>query len=74
MTSASGSADVLEALGVNIDLEPVVVAWDVASGKQTQLGTYRECSRTPDMVQVSEDGTTLVIGCDTGLDVWRIDS
>ncbi len=66
------AADVV--IGVNIDLEAVVVAWDVATGEQVQLGEYRECSRTPDMVQISEDGTTLVIGCDTGLDVWRIDS
>jgi hypothetical protein len=64
------SADVV--LGVNLDLEPIVVAWDAATGERTDLGEYRTCSRTPDMVQLSEDGTALVIGCDTGLDIWRI--
>jgi hypothetical protein len=64
------SADVV--LGVNLDLEPVVVAWDAATGERADLGEYRTCSRTPDMVQLSQDGTALVIGCDTGLDVWRI--
>ncbi len=59
-------------IGVNIDLQPVVVAWDVATGEQIELGPYRACARTPDMVQLSEDGTTLVIGCDTGLDIWQV--
>jgi hypothetical protein len=59
-------------IGVNIDLEPIIVAWDVASGERLDLGFYRECSRTPDMVQISEDGTTLAIGCDTGIDIWRV--
>jgi len=26
----------------------------------------------PDMIRMSHDMTTLVIGCDTGLDIWRI--
>lgn len=60
-------------IGVNADLEPRVVAWDVASGERVDLGEYRECGRTPDMIQLSEDGTTLAIGCDTGIDIWRID-
>ncbi|MEL7234342.1 MAG: hypothetical protein AAGK74_07590 [Chloroflexota bacterium] len=59
-------------LGVNIDLEPVIVAWDVTTGQRTRIGEYRACGRTPDMVQLSTDGTTLVIGCDTGLDIWRV--
>jgi hypothetical protein len=50
-----------------------VVAWDVKTGERTILGEYRECNRPqPDMTRLSEDGTTLVIGCDTGLDIWRI--
>lgn len=64
------TADVI--LGVNVDLEPLVVAWDVETGERTALGEYRACGRTPDMVQISTDGTTLVIGCDTGLDIWRV--
>ena len=66
------SADVV--LGVNLDLEPVVVAWDVITGERIDLGEYRTCSRTPDMVQLSVDGTALVIGCDTGLDIWRVET
>lgn len=61
-------------IGVNADLAPIVVAWDVATGELIDLGEYRTCGRTPDMVQISESGTTLVIGCDTGLDIWRIGS
>ena len=60
------------AIGVNVGLEPVVVAWDTATGERYDLGEYRACNRQPDMVRLSQDGTTLVIGCDTGLDIWRI--
>lgn len=66
---ASG-ADV--ALGVHIGQEPVVTAWDMASGIRYDLGAYHDCSRPPDMVRLSRDGTTLVIGCDTGLSIWRV--
>ncbi len=67
------SNDASTILAVNLGFEPVVVAWDVATGERTILGEYRECSRPqPDMARLSDDGTTLVIGCDTGLDVWRI--
>ncbi len=59
-------------IGVNIDDEPIVVAWNVATGERYDLGAYRQCNRPPDMVRLSQDGTTLVIGCDTGLDVWRV--
>lgn len=65
------AADVI--LGVNVGLEPVVWAWDSASGAQIDLGAYRVCERVPDMARLSRDGTTLVIGCDSGLDVWRVD-
>lgn len=66
----SPGADVVFAVAIGDD--PVVVAWDTASGEQFDLGYYRQCSRVPDMVRLSQDGTTLVIGCDTGLDIWRI--
>jgi hypothetical protein len=66
----SANADVI--IGVNIGDEPNVVAWDVATGERVDLGDYRTCNRQPDMVRLSRDGSTLVIGCDTGLDVWRI--
>lgn len=59
-------------IGVNIDDQPIVVAWDVATSERYDLGMYRQCNRPPDMVRLSQDGTTLVIGCDTGLDIWRI--
>lgn len=66
----SPAADVI--IGVNVALEPVVVAWNTATGERSELGEYRSCNRQPDMVRLSQDGTTLVIGCDTGLDIWRI--
>jgi WD40 repeat protein len=59
-------------LGVDVDHRPVVVAWNTTNGEVTELGDYRECSRVPDLVRLSADGTTLVIGCDTGLDIWRV--
>lgn len=66
----SPAADVV--LGVAVGDDPVVAYWDVETGAYEVLGEYRECSRVPDMVRLSEDGTTLVIGCDSGLDVWRV--
>lgn len=66
----SPEADVI--LGVHVGDEPIIAAWDVATGERTDLGAYRECSRTPDMARLSGDGTTVVVGCDTGLDIWRV--
>jgi WD40 repeat protein len=67
------SNDASVALAVNLGFEPNVVAWDTVTGEQSILGEYRECSRPqPDMARFSTDGTTLVIGCDTGLDIWRV--
>jgi hypothetical protein len=66
----SANADVI--IGVNTGDKPNVVAWDVATGERLDLGDYRMCNRQPDMVHLSQDGSTLVIGCDTGLDMWRI--
>lgn len=67
------SPDASVILAVNLGFEPNIVAWDVATGERTVLGEYRQCNRPqPDMARLSADGTTLVIGCDTGLDIWRI--
>jgi hypothetical protein len=66
----SAKADVI--IGVNVGLEPNVTAWDVATNERIDLGGYRVCNRQPDMVRLSKDGSTLVVGCDTGLDIWRI--
>ena len=66
----NSSASVI--IGVNVALKPVVVAWDTTTGERVDLGEYRPCSRQPDMVRLSYDSTTLVIGCDKGLDVWRV--
>ena len=59
-------------IGVNVDLKPIVIAWDTKTGEQLTLGEYRSCSRQPDMVRLSSDNTTVVIGCDKGFDIWRI--
>lgn len=69
-TFLTHNADVI--LGVNVDFEPRVYAWNTVTGEQLDLGPYRLCNRVPDMARLSEDGSTLVIGCDTGLDIWRI--
>ncbi|MBI1279457.1 MAG: hypothetical protein GC179_15110 [Anaerolineaceae bacterium] len=66
----NSSASVI--IGVNVDLKSFVVAWDVQTGELAALGDYRSCSRQPDMVRLSDDSTTLVVGCDTGLDIWRV--
>ncbi len=63
-------ADVV--LGVHVNDEPLVIAWDVATGDRLTLGLYRQCQRPPDMVTLARDGTTLVIGCDAGLEIWRV--
>lgn len=57
---------------VHVDDEPVVVAYDVESGQRYDLGEFRQCNREPDMARLSADGRTLVIGCDTGLDIWQV--
>jgi hypothetical protein len=59
-------------IGVHIDDEPVVMAWTVENGTVHPLGLYRQCSRPPDMVTLNQVGNTLVIGCDTGLEIWRV--
>ena len=57
---------------VNLDFTPNVFAWDTNSGQMLDLGPYRECQRIPDMVRLSADGASLIIGCDGGLDIWQI--
>lgn len=64
------TADVI--LSVDTGLEPVVTAWNSTTRGRYDLGEYRTCNRQPDIVRLSGDGTTLVIGCDTGLDLWRV--
>ena len=55
------------------DASGTVSAWLVETGERIDLGPYRQCNRVqPDLVKLSADGTTLVIGCDTGLDIWRV--
>lgn len=63
-------ADVI--LGVHVGEQPIVAAWDVATGERIDLGAYRECSRTPDMARLSGNAAVVVIGCDTGIDIWRV--
>lgn len=57
---------------VHLNNEPIVVAWDTTTGERYDLGTYRECNRELDMARFSADGRRLVIGCDTGLDIWQV--
>ncbi len=57
---------------VNLDFAPEVFAWNVESGERHDLGVYRECGRIPDRVALSRDRTALIIGCDSGLEIWRI--
>jgi hypothetical protein len=64
------NADVI--IAVNAGLQPIVTAWNTATGEKYDLGEYRQCNRQPDMVRLSQDGATLAIGCDTGVDIWRI--
>lgn len=66
------SADASAILVVNLDFAPAVFAWDIASGLRHELGEYRACKRIPDKVALSGDGTALIIGCDSGLDIWRV--
>lgn len=66
------SKDASAILAVNLDFQPVLVAWDAKSGERYDLGPYRECGRIPDNVEISRDGRALIIGCDTGLEIWRI--
>ncbi len=66
------SQDASAILAVNLDFQPAVVAWNAESGQRYDLGLYRECGRIPDKVEISRDGRALIIGCDTGLDIWRV--
>lgn len=65
------NADVI--IAVHTGDAKTVTAWKTETGEFIELGEYRnDCSRVPDMVQLSEDGARLVIGCDVGLDVWQV--
>lgn len=65
-------ADVI--IGVDpLDHSGTVSAWLVDSGARIDLGAFRHCERSqPDLAAISHDGTALVIGCDTGIDIWRV--
>jgi WD40 repeat protein len=53
----------------------VIWAWEAETGAKRTLGAYRPCQRRqPDLATLSWDGSSLVIGCDLGLDVWRVAS
>lgn len=66
------NADV--AIGVDpYDNRGTVIAWKIGEEERLELGEYRNCERVqPDLTRLSSDGTTLVIGCDTGIDIWRV--
>ncbi len=66
------TAEASAILIVNLDFAPEVYAWEVETGARHDLGAYRDCERIPDKVALSGDGSALIIGCDTGLDIWRI--
>ncbi len=67
------SADADVVLAVNLDGQPVVVAWAVKTGEKRVLGQHLACSRPqPDHARLSADGSTLAIGCDSGVQLWRI--
>lgn len=67
------SNDASVIIAVNLGGEPNIVVWDTVTGERTDLGNYRECDRPqPDMAHLTDNGTSLIIGCDTGLDIWRI--
>lgn len=69
MVSAAGDL----VLAVHIGDDAIVAAWATSTGERLDLGSYRQCGRVPDMVQLSQDGTTLVIGCAIGLEIWRVE-
>ncbi|MGJ3241297.1 MAG: hypothetical protein ACFE0Q_21500 [Anaerolineae bacterium] len=60
-------------IAVNLGSAPEVFMWDTVTGERTNLGAYRACERPqPDMTRMLPDDSALIIGCDTGLDIWRI--
>ena len=66
------TSDASAILIVNLDFRPEVFAWYTETGQRFDLGPYRSCGRIPDKVALSADGRALIIGCDTGLDIWRV--
>ena len=64
------AADVI--LGIDKGFSQRVNAW-IVGHNMLDLGAYQDCMRPqPDMALLSNDGTTLAVGCDTGIDIWRI--
>ena len=60
------------AFAINMGFDPIVIAWDVMGGAELLRYPYRTCERIPDMVRLSHDGTSIVIGCESGLELWQI--
>lgn len=62
-------------LAVHRGDDATVTAWITATGEEIALGAYGDgiCSRVPDMVQLAQNGTRLVIGCDSGFEVWEVE-
>jgi len=73
LTDAADVVIAVNSINAQSEIAPIVIAWDVATGERRVLGEHRSCNRQPDMARLSHDGTTLVIGCDMGLDVWRVE-
>lgn len=67
------SNDASVIIAVNLGGEPNIITWNTETGERADSGNYRDCERPqPDMARLTADGSTLIIGCDTGLDIWRI--
>jgi hypothetical protein len=65
------TADVI--IGVHVAGADRVTAWLVQDGERLDLGRYRVCKRPPDLAALNLQGTQLVIGCDLGLEIWRVE-
>ncbi|GAB1421833.1 hypothetical protein MASR2M15_20240 [Anaerolineales bacterium] len=59
-------------LGVLVNYEPIVIAYDLESGERYELGEYLDCIRPPDMARLSVDNRRLVIGCDRFIQIWEV--
>jgi hypothetical protein len=59
-------------IGVHVAGQPTVSAWRVSDGTRLELGQHRACNRPPDLAMLNMQGNQLVIGCDLGLEIWRI--
>ncbi len=60
-------------IGVYVAGNASVVIWRVQDGERFEAGMYRACNRPPDLAALNQQGTVLVIGCDLGLETWRVE-